>query len=171
MSQVQTDSSGTGTSVVEQAQGKLQEGAGQARGAVREQISGQIEQRSNDLGRQLQDVAEAFRRTGRELDPQGEQTPARLVQGVGDRAERIGSYLSDSSSDRILHDAEHFGRRNPWLVIAGGMMVGLVASRLIKASSNKRFDQLRSQGYNSRLPQSQWQGIPRTTGPSTTPGP
>jgi hypothetical protein len=168
MSQVQTDGSSSDTSVVEQAQQKIQQGAGQAKGAVREQISGQIDQRSNELGRQLSEVAEAFRRTGRGLQSEGSGTPARVVNGVSDQADRLGSYLSQSSSDRILHDVEHFGRRNPWVVIGGGMLLGLAASRVLKASSNRRFDTLRSQGYNSRRPQSQYGQLPAST---MTPGP
>ena len=127
MSQMQTDGSSSDTSVVEQGKQKIQQGAGQAKGAVREQVAGQIDQRSNDLGRQLSQVADAFRRTGQDLDSQGGGTPARVVNGVSDRAERVGSYLSESSSDRILHDVEHFGRRNPWLVIGGGMLLGMAA--------------------------------------------
>src|SRR6185503_20570264 len=101
--------------------------------------SGQVESRSSQVGQQLREVAEAFRRTGRDLQSEGGETPARVVDGLSERAERLGSYLSESSSDRLLHDVEHFGRRNPWLVIAGGMVLGLAASRLVKASSNRRF--------------------------------
>ena len=158
MSQMQTEPSSADTSVVEQAQEKIQEGAVQAKSAARNALTQQIDQRSTQVGQQLREVAEAFRRTGRGLQSEGNTAPARLVEGVSDRAERLGSYLEGSSSNRLLHDVEHYGRRNPWLVIAGGMALGIAASRLLKASSTSRFDQLQQQGYSSRVAHTQWDG-------------
>ena len=48
---------------------------------------------------------------------------------------------SDTDADRILGDIEDFGRRQPWAVIAGGVALGLVASRFLKASSTRRYEQ------------------------------
>src|SRR3954471_7215865 len=163
MSQMTRDGAAGATSVAERAEEKIQRAAGRARGAVREQVSGQIEERSNHVGAQLQDVAEAFRRTGRGLESEGSETPARLVNGLSERAEQLGSYLAASSSDRILHDVEHFGRRNPWLVIAGGVAMGIAASRILKASSNRRFEDLQGRGYSSRIRGSQWDALPAPT--------
>lgn len=162
MSQLQTEPTSADTSVVEQAQEKIQEGASQAKTAARDALTQQIDERSTQVGQQLRGVAEAFRRTGRGLHSEGNAMPARVVEGLSDRAERLGSYLEGSSSNRLLHDAEHYGRRNPWVVIVGGMAVGIAASRLLKASSSRRFDQLREQGYSSHLAHTQWKG--------TTPG-
>ena len=54
---------------------------------------------------------------------------------------RVCRYLRESDADRILSDVEDFGRRQPWAVIAGGVALGLVASRFLKASSTRRYDQ------------------------------
>jgi hypothetical protein len=58
-------------------------------------------------------------------------TPAKLA----DHAERVGSYLKESDADRLLGDAEDFGRRKPAAAAAIGIVVGLAASRFLKASS------------------------------------
>ncbi len=158
MAQVQTEATGSQESVVEQAQQKIQQGAGQTQGALRNAVGGQVDERSSQLGQQLREVARAVRQAGEKLQSESGDSPARFVDGVSDRMERAGSYLEESNSDRLISDAEHFGRRNPWLVIAGGAAVGVVLSRLLKASSNRRFDHLRSQGYNSR--QRQWAQLP-----------
>jgi hypothetical protein len=117
---------------------------------VRETVSQQVEQRSSQAARQLADVAEAFRRTGRGLHSEGNDGSARLVESISNRAEHLSRYLGQTSSDRLLQDVEHFGRRKPWLVIAGGMALGIASSRLLKASSKRRFDDLRARGYTSR---------------------
>jgi hypothetical protein len=75
------------------------------------------------------------------LREQGKDQPANLAKQAADRAERLGGYLRDNDADRILGDVEDFGRRQPWAVIAGGVAVGFLASRFLKASSTRRYDQ------------------------------
>jgi ElaB/YqjD/DUF883 family membrane-anchored ribosome-binding protein len=100
----------------------------------------QVDQRSTQVGDQLTDVAQALRRTSDNLRSEGKQAPAGTTDAVAERAERLGSYLRESSGDRILDDLEDFARRQPWLVAAGGMAVGLVAARFLKASSSRRYE-------------------------------
>jgi hypothetical protein len=80
------------------------------------------------------------RAVGESLREQGKDQPATLAEQAADRAERLGSYLKDSDADRILGDVEDFGRRQPWAVIAGGVAIGLVASRFLKSSSIDRYE-------------------------------
>jgi hypothetical protein len=74
-----------------------------------------------------------------ELRKQGKDKPAQYVEQAADRAERLGGYLEESDGDRILRDVEDFARRNPWAVAAGGLVLGFVASRMLKASSGERY--------------------------------
>ena len=60
---------------------------------------------------------------------------------AAERAERVGDYLKHNDADRILGDVEDFGRRQPWAVIAGGAALGLMASRFLKASSSRRYEE------------------------------
>jgi len=127
--------------VQEQAQEKVQE----ARGAVRQALAQQIDTRSNEIGSQLNDVTSALRRTTHSLRGDGKETPAKILDQLTDRSDRVGRYLSASDADTVLRDAENFGRRRPWVVIVGGVALGFVGSRFLKASSNRRFEQLNDQ--------------------------
>jgi len=118
-----------------QAKEKAQEAAGEAKGRVREQV----DQRSTEAGKQVATTAGDLRSVSEELRKQGKDTPARLAQQAADRSERLGSYLTESNADRILSDVEDLARRQPWAVVAGGLAVGFVASRLLKASSSERY--------------------------------
>lgn len=129
-------------SVVSQAQEKVQERAHEARGAIGRTVRDQVDSRSSQAGDQLREVAEALSQTSQGLRSQGKDAPAKVIDGMTDRAQQVASYLSGSDPDRILRDAEDFARRNPWVVIGGGLFVGLIASRLLKASSSRRFDEL-----------------------------
>jgi len=135
-----------GSGVAEQAQQKVADAAGQAHEQtqqagqqMRGQLRDQVDQRSTDAGRKLHTTAEDMRSVGEQLRAQGKDAPAKIADEAAMRAQRIGRYLEQSSGDRILNDAEDFGRRQPWTVIAGGLALGFVASRLLKASSQQRY--------------------------------
>ncbi len=134
-----------------QAQEKAQEAAGQAQNMLREQV----DQRSTRAGEQVSGTAEDLRSVGEELRKQGKDTPAKLADTAADRAERLGSYLSQSDGDRLLTDLEDFGRRQPLAVLAGGLVLGMAAARFLKASSGRRYrGRVGSESETSQLPTS-----------------
>jgi hypothetical protein len=139
-------------SSADQARGKAQEAAGQAKEKAGSQLRSQVDRRSTDAGHRVGGYASDVRSVGEQLREQGKDQPAKLAEQAADRAERLGDYLKGSDADRILGDIEDFGRRQPWAVIAGGVALGLVASRFLKASSSSRYEQRsRSQSY-AQLP-------------------
>jgi hypothetical protein len=130
----------TESSTTDQAKEKAQAAAGQAKDKAGSQLRSQVDQRSTDAGHRVGGIASDVRAVGESLREQGKDQPARLAEQAADRAERLGSYLKESDADRILDDVEDFGRRQPWAVIAGGVALGLVASRFLNASSLDRYE-------------------------------
>jgi hypothetical protein len=124
-------------STTERAKEQAHQAAGQAKSTLRSQL----DQRSTDAGRKVGGFASDVRSVGDQLRDQGKEQPAKLADQAADRAERLGNYLSESDADRILGDVEDFGRRQPWAVIAGGVALGVLASRFLKASSSRRYEQ------------------------------
>jgi hypothetical protein len=127
-----------------QAQEKAQEAAGQAKGRARQEI----DRRSTEAGEQVAGTASDVRAVAEQLRDQGKDKPAQIAEQAADRAERLGGYLKESDADRILGDIEDFGRRQPWAVVAGGLVLGFAASRFLKASSSERYSG-RSRGNGS----------------------
>lgn len=121
--------------VKDQAEEQAQSAMGSARNTVREQL----DSRSTEAGEKVTGTAEDLRSVGQELRNQGKETPAKLADRAAERTEQVGSYLRDSDSDRLLSDIEDFGRRQPWAVLAGGVVVGMAAARFLKASSRGRY--------------------------------
>jgi hypothetical protein len=130
-----------------QAKEQAQQAAGQAKGAVRTQV----DQRSTDAGQKVGGFASDVRSVGDQLREQGKDQPAKLAEQAADRAEQVSRYLTDSDGDRILGDIEDFGRRQPWAVIGGGVVLGLLASRFLKASSTRRYEE-RYDSSRAQLP-------------------
>jgi hypothetical protein len=115
--------------------------ARRATATAREQMRAQVDQRSTQAGEQVSRQAQDVRAVSEELRNKGKDGPARVADQVADRAERVGAWLQESDGERILHDVEDFGRRNPWAIAAGGVAIGFIASRLLKSSSGRRYEQ------------------------------
>jgi gas vesicle protein len=123
--------------VAGQAQEKAQEAAGQAKGRAREEI----DRRSTEAGQQVKTTADDIRSVGDQLREQGKDGPAKIADQAAERAQKLGGYLEDSDADRILRDVEDLARRQPWAVVAGGVVLGFAAARFLKASSSQRYQQ------------------------------
>jgi ElaB/YqjD/DUF883 family membrane-anchored ribosome-binding protein len=141
------DPSRTGSSTTEQVQQQAQQVAQQAKetaqkatSKARDRARTELDTRTAQAGGQIQSTADDLRSVGEELRKQGKDTPARLAEQGADKVEQVARYLIDSDGDKILADIEDFGRRQPWAVIAGGMAVGFLASRFLKASSTRRYN-------------------------------
>jgi hypothetical protein len=143
----------TATDVREQAQEKAQqaqEKAQQAASKATDQARTQIDQRSTQAGERVASTADDIRSIGQQLREQGKDQPAKLADQAAQHVERVGSWLRDSDSDRLLSDIEDFGRRQPWAFALGGLALGVAASRFLKASSTQRYNQRQqSLGYGS----------------------
>jgi len=115
----------------------------QAKDKGRRELRDQLDDRTTQLGEQARSLAGTLRRSALETQSQGsdEVGVERITAGVADRLERAGGYLERASGDEMLRDAERFVRTRPWVVAGAAAAAGLVASRIVKASSERRYDQ------------------------------
>lgn len=142
---------------VQEAAGQAQEKAGQAADQARTKVREQVDQRSTQFGEQINAGVGDARSVADELRKQGKDRPARMAEQAADRAERVGNWMTEADGDRILSDVEDFGRRNPWAAALGGLALGFAASRLLKASSSRRYQSSYGNGsYGSGSPGEQW---------------
>jgi hypothetical protein len=149
----QTD--GATTQAQEKAQevaGQAQEKAQQAAGQAKEQVRNQVDTRSTQAGEQVSQQASDIRTVAEQLREQGKEGPAKVADQAAERIEKVGSYLQQSDADRILSDVEDFARRQPVAVIAGGIALGLVASRFLKASQTDRYRSRSEQRFSRDTP-------------------
>ena len=133
--------------VIEQAQEKVGAGVEQAKSSVGSFIQAQVDQRSTQVGEQLQGAGHALRQAVQTMEQEG-TSGTQLVDRAATQVERTARYLSQAGGARILSDFEGFGRRSPWAVIGGGIVLGLLGARFLKASSSRRFEEYRRTYYN-----------------------
>jgi hypothetical protein len=148
-----------------QAKEKAQEAGQQARNRVRDEV----DRRSTEAGEQAGSTAQALRQASQRLREDGNEPVAKGMEQVAERVENAGSWLREADGDRILRDVEDFGRRNPLAVVAGGVAVGFAVSRLLKASSRRRYEQSRESWSGNGHSQSGHVGAPRETWTETGP--
>ncbi|MDQ6780374.1 MAG: hypothetical protein M3Z37_04370 [Candidatus Eremiobacteraeota bacterium] len=131
-----------------QAQQAAREVGGKAKGLLREQM----DQRFGAFGDQLKGAAGEIRTAGEHLRTRGSETAANLADGLAERTERVAQYLQTTDPQRLMDDVENFARRQPWVIAGAGVLLGLAASRTLKAARTKRFAERygTAGGYQSR---------------------
>jgi ElaB/YqjD/DUF883 family membrane-anchored ribosome-binding protein len=124
---------------VEEAASAAQDRAMELRSKGANQLRDQLDTRTTDVGKQAKTVAQAFRQSGEKLRGEGNTQAANATDMAAQRVEQLGAYLERVQGDELLRDAERFARQRPWLLAGIGMFAGLVASRMMKASSEQRY--------------------------------
>jgi hypothetical protein len=152
--------------------GEAQERAKEAAGKAQEGMRQQIDDRSTQAGERVTSTAGDLRTVGEELRKQGKDTPAKVADRAAEETEKVGSYLKENGPDKMLEDVEEFGRQRPWAVLAGGVAVGVLAARFLKASSRSRYQQRNGAGSPARTPATSPQPVRRAAvEPVVTPPP
>jgi hypothetical protein len=134
-----TSGGDTAKDKVKDATGQAQEKAQDAASKVQDTVQQQVDQRTSQAGEKVTGTADDVRSVAEELRKQGKDGPAKLADQAAEQAEKVGSYLSGTGPEQMLHDVEDFGRRQPWALLAGGLVAGAVAARFLKASSRNRY--------------------------------
>lgn len=94
-----------------QARAKARERTQQLRQQGGTRLREQIDTRRTQAGERATSLAQALRTTGEQLRGQGEETQAKVIDRLAERAERLGGYLSASDAERILGDLRSFRQR------------------------------------------------------------
>jgi hypothetical protein len=103
-------------------------------------IGKEVDDRTTQIGRQVGSVAQELRNVGDQMRTSG---PVGLAAGYVDQAadlvDRLGTYLQDADSERLMGDLENIARQNPWGIAAGALVLGFATSRFLKTSSARRY--------------------------------
>jgi hypothetical protein len=138
-----------GQQLANEAQQQVQQKTEEVRVQAADRLREQVERQSTSAGEQAHSLGKALRQSSEQLRAEGKGAPATVVGQAADRAESLGRYLRESTADQIIHDVESFARRRPWLTGAAGVLAGFMASRFVKASSQRRYQTSGYRGYET----------------------
>jgi hypothetical protein len=139
---------------VSQAQEKAQEKAQPAIGQAQDRVRSEVDRRSTQAGEQLSSMAQVMRRTGEDLRSQGNDPHGKVADAAAERMDQVGGYLQRADADTILSDLEDLARRQPLVVVAGGLVLGLAAARFLKASGDRRYEASIDRRYQTSIDRS-----------------
>jgi hypothetical protein len=95
----------------------------------------------------LTQVADSVRRLSTDMQESQPQI-ASVAETAADQAERLAAYLQNTDAREMLNTVEDVARRQPILFLGGAFLLGMAASRFIKAASGSSGSQHQS-GYGS----------------------
>ena len=100
----------------------------------------QVDERSTVIGQQIGSVAQDLRNVGDQLRQSGAVSGAAgYVDQGAELVEKLGQYLQDADSDRLIGDLESYARKQPWAIAGAALVLGFAASRFLKTSSARRY--------------------------------
>ncbi len=92
----------------------------------------------------VETVADSIRRVSADMETDQPQI-AELASTAADQAESLAGYLRENDVRQIVGSVEDFARRQPLLFIGGAFILGMAASRFIKAAGGA--GQAQGSGY------------------------
>ncbi len=110
----------------------------QARSSATRAVENAAASGTDSAAARINTTADDVRNVSTSLSDQGMDTAAQLATRAADLTQRAADYLRDSTPQQILEDVEDMGRRQPWAMLVGGLVVGFAASRFVRASTAHR---------------------------------
>ncbi|HEX7197612.1 MAG TPA: hypothetical protein VF364_12365 [Candidatus Limnocylindria bacterium] len=121
--------------------------AGQSVGHLAERAT-DIGIRQADRGREaaadgVDQVAKTIRRVSTDMQIDQPQI-ANVALGAADQAEKVAQYLRETDARQIIGNVEDVARRQPLIFLGGAFLLGVAASRFIKAAGGQNQGQSQS---------------------------
>jgi hypothetical protein len=124
-------SSGSGDRLQQATSDVVDRVTGTAQQQVGTQVNTQLSRGADVLGQ----VSQAIRQSGEQL--RGEQPQvASVADTAAQQVDRVGDYLRHTDFEGLVRGAEDFARRQPAMFLGGALLLGIAASRFLKASPN-----------------------------------
>jgi hypothetical protein len=99
----------------------------------------QIDRRTTDAGQMLDTHVNNLRTMSQSMRDQGLGATAGVVDYAANRLGTVSGYLTNTDGDRIVHDLEQVAREHTMVTGAIGLLLGLTAARVLKASASDRY--------------------------------
>jgi hypothetical protein len=100
---------------------------------LKEEGKDRLDQGKERAAEQVDQVASAFKNAGNELG--GQSMLGNYANELASGMSRFGRRLRDSSIEQLADDIQSAARRNPTTFVLGGLALGIVLARLVKAAT------------------------------------
>lgn len=97
----------------------------------------------------LEKLASTVRRVGTDMESE-QPMIANVASTAAEQAERAAGFLRETDARELLHNVEDVARRQPLLFVGGAFLLGVAASRFIKAAGGNNGGANRGYGSGYR---------------------
>ncbi len=123
---------------------QVKETAGSAYQTAAEKATGVLDEKRSTLSSGLTSVADSVRKLGENVSGTGQpdgvaKFTADYSSTAAQKIEQVANYFEMKDVKAMYRDADAFARQNPLAVIGGAFVVGLLAARFLKSSSQGNF--------------------------------
>jgi len=92
----------------------------------------------NAAASEIGGMAEALHQTAQQLNERQQSTTASYVDRAAGALDRMVDTLREGDLRTLIDKTENFARRNPGVFFGGSVLVGLMLSRFLKSSAERR---------------------------------
>lgn len=113
----------------------------------------QADTRREQVAHGLEELAGGIRRVSSEMESE-QPAVATVAQTAAEQTDRIARYLQETDARELIHNVENVARRQPLLFLGGAFLLGLAASRVLKAGTGGSGGQRQSSydsGYGAEM--------------------
>lgn len=118
--------------------GELMDEAKQTAAETAHDVGGMLQEQMDAgvhmAGERLREAVRSLNEVADTLEQRGNKGASDVVHSAADRAEGVTNYLESASTKEMLQEANRFAREHMWSVVVGGAVLGIIASRFLKAS-------------------------------------
>ncbi len=100
---------------------------------LKEEGKQRLERGKSTAAEQVEHVANALRSAGGEFG--GQSAIGSYTNQLADSVDRFGARLREGSIESLASDLQAAARRNPTAFVLGGLALGIVLARIVKAST------------------------------------
>lgn len=113
---------------------------------MRDRVRNQIDTAIGTAADLVDEQADRVRKAGDRLSKGGMSGGAGAADLVAREVEGVGDRIAEVDPDEVLDAAHGAARRGPWLFMAGGAALGLVAWGVLRATADGEESETASQG-------------------------
>lgn len=139
----QSSMGATGTDQLQQSASgvanQVQQAAGTLAGQAGDTAHVVLKDQRTNAAQSLNTVSNAISQVGQQLSQNDQTAPiAGVIGAAADQVQNVANYLEHHNVQQIVDEVRGFARREPALFLGGAFLVGLLAARFLKASSEQQ---------------------------------
>lgn len=109
-----------------------------AKQKAQEQAEAHIASQKDRAAGSLEGVADALKKTGKNLREQDQEAIPEAVEAAAEQVEEISDYIRNTDARELVTQVERFGRTQPLIFLGASFVAGIFLARFLKSSGRGR---------------------------------